>query len=70
MMLAAVVSFRPMFSTLSIIPGIETRAPDRTENSSGLTEPPNPLLISPSTFAMAALTSSSSPSGNVESWSM
>ncbi len=69
-MLAAVVSFMPMLSTESIIPGIDTRAPERTESSNGLMEPPNSLLISLPTFAMAASTSSTSPSGNVESCSM
>ena len=30
-----VVSFRPMLSTVSIMPGMDTRAPERTETNSG-----------------------------------
>ena len=33
---STVASFRPRFSTVSIMPGMETRAPERTETSSGL----------------------------------
>ena len=36
-----VVSLRPMFSTVSIMPGIESRAPERQESSSGLVASPN-----------------------------
>src|SRR5881409_892798 len=38
---STVVSLRPRFRTVSIIPGIESLAPERTETSSGCSESPN-----------------------------
>ena len=46
-------SLRPRLSTVSIIPGIETRAPERTETRSGLAASPKPFPASLSTFASA-----------------
>jgi hypothetical protein len=41
--LGTVSSLRPRFRTVSIMPGIEARAPERTESSSGSEESPNVL---------------------------
>ncbi len=49
---------------MSIIPGIETAAPERTETSSGSSESPNRLPAFASSEAMCFATSSSSPSGS------
>jgi hypothetical protein len=38
---STVLSLRPRLSTVSIMPGIEARAPERTETSSGLAASPN-----------------------------
>ncbi len=38
---ATVSSLRPRFSTVSIMPGIDARAPERTETSSGFVGSPN-----------------------------
>ena len=38
-------SFRPRLRIVSIIPGIETAAPERTETSSGLPSSPKPLPV-------------------------
>jgi hypothetical protein len=35
-----VVAFSPRFSTVSIMPGIDTRAPERTLSSSGFSGSP------------------------------
>ena len=40
-----------MFNIVSIIPGIDTGAPDLTERSRGF-DPPNVLSIIPSVFVM------------------
>ena len=48
---------------MSIIPGIEARAPERTETKSGSEPPPNDLPTDFSTRASAASTSRSSPAG-------
>ena len=40
-MAAATSSVRPRFSTVSIIPGIEIAAPDRTESNSGADASPS-----------------------------
>ncbi len=50
---------RPTFRTVSIMPGIERRAPDRTEISSGFFGSPNFFPITFSVFAIAFATSSS-----------
>ncbi len=44
-------SVRPRLSTVSIMPGIETRAPERTDTSSGFFASPN---LRPSAFSMRA----------------
>ena len=49
---------------MSIIPGIETAAPERTETSSGSSGSPKRLPALPSSAAMCSATSSSSPSGS------
>ena len=41
----AVSSFRPMLSTVSIMPGMENLAPERQETSSGLAGSPNFLPV-------------------------
>ena len=43
------MSFRPMLSTVSIMPGIESRAPERQETSSGFLASPN---LAPMTFSI------------------
>ena len=48
---------------MSIIPGIENAAPDRTETSNGSASSPRRLPISASRAARAWATSSMSPSG-------
>ena len=53
----SVFALRPMFNTVSIMPGIERRAPDRTDISSGFLASPYFLPIAFSTFAMALSTS-------------
>ena len=50
-------SFKPRFRMVSIIPGIEARAPERTETSKGFSTSPNLDFISSSTPAMAFSTS-------------
>ncbi len=49
---------------MSIIPGIETRAPERTETRSGLSGSPKLLPVSASTFFSAARSSASSARGS------
>jgi hypothetical protein len=41
-------SFSPRFRIVSIIPGIETGAPDRTETSNGFDVSPNPRPVASS----------------------
>jgi hypothetical protein len=48
---------------VSIIPGIEAGAPERTLTSSGWLATPNVALVSYSTFLSASATSASSPPG-------
>ena len=64
-----VLSFRPRFRTESIIPGMDTRAPERTETSSGFFGSPKSFSISRSSRRMASATSRSSPGGYVSPWS-
>ena len=59
-----VSSLRPRFRTVSIMPGIENAAPDRTETSSGLLASPNFFPTFCSTSCRAAVTWSHMPSGN------
>jgi hypothetical protein len=49
-----VSSLRPRFNTVSIIPGIETRAPERTETSSGRCGSPKPTPIALATRSRPA----------------
>ncbi len=48
---------------VSIMPGIDICAPDRTDTSSGFLGSPKPLPVSFSTFLIAALTWSINPGG-------
>jgi hypothetical protein len=48
---------------VSIIPGIDAGAPDRTETSSGFSPSPNTLPVALSRRARCASTSSGSPAG-------
>jgi hypothetical protein len=56
-------SVRPTLSTVSIIPGMENRAPDRTETSNGFSVPPKTRPVCRSRSRMASVTSAASPSG-------
>ena len=58
-----VAEVRPTFRTVSIMPGIEERAPERTESSSGFFGSPNLLPEDFSTPASAAATCSLSAAG-------
>ena len=49
---------------MSIIPGIETAAPDRTETSSGSSLEPKRLPVVSSSLRTCSSTSSASPSGS------
>ena len=60
---STVLSFIPRFRIVSIIPGIESLAPERTETKSGFSLSPNFLPVCFSTSAKAAFTSSITPSG-------
>ena len=51
-------SFKPRFKTVSIIPGIETRAPERTETKHGFSLSPNLVSVRFSTNSIAFSTSS------------
>ena len=53
---SAVASLRPRLSTVSIMPGIEARAPERTETSSGLSRSPKVLPVMRPICASAAAT--------------
>jgi hypothetical protein len=60
----AVVSVvSPRFRIVSIMPGMETGAPDRTLTSSGSPGPPKRRPTSPSIRAMCSRSSASRPSG-------
>ena len=50
-------SFKPRLRIVSIIPGMEARAPERTETNNGFSTSPNLERISVSTCAMAFSTS-------------
>jgi len=56
-------SFIPRFRLVSIIPGMESRAPDRTDTSKGRSLSPNFFPTEFSTFANAAATFASSSRG-------
>src|SRR3546814_13416913 len=49
-----VLSLSPRLRTVSIIPGIDTRAPERTETSTGSAAPPQRLPVIPSICATPA----------------
>ena len=67
---ASLIYDLPVFlAYLSIIPGMETRAPERTDNSSGFSGSPNLVPMTSSNRARWALTSSSNPSGHCRSFS-
>ena len=55
---ATASSFRPRFRIVSIMPGIDARAPERTDSSSGSSLLPKRLPISRSSWATPAFTSS------------
>ncbi len=60
---SVVASFRPRFRIVSIIPGIDTGAPDRTLTRSGSVGSPKRRPTAVSTSAIRARISSSRPSG-------
>src|ERR1017187_1982459 len=62
---AAVSSLRPRFKIVFIMPGIEARAPERTETRSGFDGSPNFLPSNFSILATAVLTSASRSFGNL-----
>ena len=62
---ARVSSLRPRLRTVSIMPGIENLAPERTETSSGLSGSPKPLPERASTSCIASRTSSQRPVGQL-----
>jgi len=57
-------SVRPRFKIVSIIPGIETGAPDRTETRSGSLGSPRVFFVTFSRFFICFWISASSPSGH------
>ncbi len=57
-------SLSPRFKTVSIIPGMENGAPERTETSSGSLSSPRVFAILCSRVARCSATSSRSPSGS------
>jgi len=59
-----VSSLRPRFNTVSIMPGIETGAPERTDSRSGFSDP-SLLLAVFSRVSRFSLISSARPFGNV-----
>ena len=59
-----VLLVNPTFKTVSIIPGIDCLAPERTERRRGLLLSPNFAFIIFSTAAIDSATSPSNPSGN------
>ena len=50
-------SFRPRFRIVSIMPGIDARAPERTETSRGFSRSPNFLPVMVSIFSMYSMIS-------------
>ena len=54
----------PTFNTVSIIPGIENFAPERTETNSGFSTPPNFFPVARSKSLSAASISSFNVGGN------
>ena len=54
---------RPTFRTVSIMPGMELRAPERQETSSGFSGSPKFIPMAASTFLRAAATCFSRPAG-------
>src|SRR5512139_2998753 len=64
-MLSAVLSFRPMLSTVSIMPGMENFAPERQDTSRGFEGSPNFLAVCASTDLSASSSWSHKPSGNL-----
>jgi hypothetical protein len=65
---SAVSSFRPMLSTVSIMPGMENLAPERQETKSGFLGSPKFLPTAFSTAFMAATSWSHMPGGNSWLW--
>ena len=63
-----VSSFRPMLSTVSIMPGMENFAPERQETSSGLCVSPNFRPLSASIFSRPVIAWSHMPSGKAPPW--
>ena len=61
-----VLLLRPMLSTVSIMPGIDERAPERQLTSSGFSASSYFMPISFSTFSMAFHTSSIRPVGRAQ----
>jgi hypothetical protein len=57
------LSFMPRFSTVSIMPGMEMAAPERTDTSSGSLASPSFLPISFSSLASFSSTWSHMPGG-------
>ncbi len=60
---STVSSFRPRLRIVSIIPGIETGEPERTDTRRGLSRSPNFFPVSPSNRLIDLRTSSIKPSG-------
>jgi hypothetical protein len=60
---ATVSSFKPRLSTVSIMPGIEARAPERTETRSSRSGSPNRRPVTSPTLSSAAATCASSSAG-------
>ena len=58
-------SFRPRFSTVSIMPGMEKGAPERTDTSSGSSASPRRLPMRSSRSARYSAMVSSAPAGQV-----
>ena len=52
---ATTSSFKPRFRIVSIIPGMEALAPERTETSSGFSTSPNFLPVTPSILVIASM---------------
>ena len=61
----SVSEFKPRLSTVSIIPGMENLAPERTETNKGFVGSPNFLPLSFSAFFIAASVCSHIPLGNL-----
>ena len=62
---STVASLSPTFRTVSIIPGIENAAPDRTETSRGSLLSPSERPMLASNRAMWSVTSTARPAGVV-----